>query len=128
MLGLWFNTISLVVLSIIFLTLIFRKIILDKKSNQLLSYFITTGWILMSYGLYFYLNWPFTLSFVIYLIGLSVISYFNFLMLDKKIALNYWIFILLNSEFYLIINYLSLNGLQFGSLVLLLEYLILYFV
>jgi len=128
MLGLWFNVLWLVFLSIIFLILIFRKIILDKKSNQLLSYFITTGWILMSYGLYFYLNWPFTLSFVIYLVGLLLISYFNFLMREKKIAVNYWIFILLNLEFYLILNYLSLNGLQFGSLILLLEYLILYFV
>ncbi|MGC8651096.1 MAG: hypothetical protein ACP5RX_00465 [Minisyncoccia bacterium] len=125
---LWLNLMVSIVLALIFLVLVFRKLILETKSNQWLSYFLTTGWILMSYGLYFFLNWPFFLSFLIYLFGLLVISYFDFMMREKKMSLNYGVFILLNLEVYWLLTYLSLNSLQFGSLILVLEYLILYFV
>ncbi len=124
----WLKPFWLIVIALILLWLFFRKIILNKKSSQFLSYFIATGWILMSYGLYFYLNWPFFVSFFIYLLGITLISYFNFLSLEKEISLNYLIYLLLNLEAYWLFSYLSLNGLQFGGLILLFQYLILYFV
>ncbi|MFA5392454.1 MAG: hypothetical protein WC306_02035 [Candidatus Paceibacterota bacterium] len=124
----WLKPFWLIIIALILLWLFFRKIILNKKSSQFLSYFITTGWILMSYGLYFYLNWPFFVSFLIYLLGLTIVSYLNFLSLEKEISLNYLIYLLLNLEAYWMLSYLSLNGLQFGGLILLFQYLILYFV
>jgi len=124
----WLKPFWLIMIALILLWIFFRKIILNKKSNQVLSYFITTGWILMSYGLYFYLNWPFFISFLIYLLGLTLISYLNFLSLEKEISLNYLVYLLLNLEAYWLLSYLSLNGLQFGGLILLLQYLILHFV
>jgi len=124
----WLKPFWLIIIALILLWLFFRKIILNKKSSQFLSYFITTGWILMSYGLYFYLNWLFFVSFLIYLLGLTLISYLNFLSLEKEISLNYLVYLLLNLEAYWMLSYFSLNGLQFGSLILLFQYLILYFV
>ena len=124
----WLRPFLLIVIALGLLWLFFRKIILDKKSSQFLSYFIITGWILMSYGLYFYLNWPFFVSFLIYLSGLIPVSYLNFLSSEKEISLNYLVYLLLNLEAYWLLSYLSLNGLQFGGLILLFQYLILYFV
>ncbi len=124
----WLKSFWLIVIALSFLWLFFRKIILNKKSSQFLSYFIITGWILMSYGLYFYLNWPFFISFLIYLSGLILVSYLNFLSLEKEISLNYLIYLLINLEAYWLFSYLSLTGLQFGGLILLFQYLILYFV
>ena len=124
----WLKPFWLIVIALILLWFFFKKIILNKKSSQFLSYFIITGWILMSYGLYFYLNWPFFVSFLIYLLGLILISYLNFMSLEKEISLNYLVYLLLNLEAYWMISYLSLNGLQFGGLILLFQYLILYFV
>jgi len=124
----WLKPFWLIIIALILLWLFFRKSILNKKSSQFLSYFITTGWILMSYGLYFYLNWLFFVSFLIYLLGLTLISYLNFLSLEKEISLNYLVYLLLNLEAYWMLSYLSLNGLQFGGLILLFQYLILYFV
>ena len=119
-------------LALIFVTLIilcFKKIITNnKKSSQFLSYFISTGWILLSYGLYFYLNQPFFVSFIVYLGGLLPISFLNFLNLEKERSINYLIYLLINLEAYCLLILLSLNGLQFGSLILLLQYLILHFV
>ena len=124
----WLKPFWLIVIALSLLWLFFRKIILYKKSSQFLSYFIITGWILMSYGLYFYLNWPFFISFLIYLSGLILVSYLNFLSLEKEISLNYLIYLLLNLEIYWLFSYLSLTGLQFGGLILFFQYLILYFV
>jgi len=124
----WLRPFWVIAIAFIFLWFFFRKIILNKKSSQFLSYFITTGWILMSYGLYFYLNWSFFVSFLIYLLGLTLISYLNFLSLEKEISLNYLVYLLLNLEVYWMLSYFSLNGLQFGGLILLFQYLILHFV
>lgn len=127
-LAFWLQPLILVFLFVLFFVLVFKKLILDEQINQLLSYFLITGWILLSYGLYFYLNWNFTLSFLIYLSGFCLFSYFNFLLLEKRGAINYWVFILVNLEFYLLLHYLSLKGLQFSGLVLLLQYLLLNFI
>lgn len=124
----WLKPIWMITLTLLFLWVFFRKIILDKKSSQLLSYCIATGWILMSYGLYFYLNWMFFVSLLIYLLGLALIAYLNFLNLEKERSLNYLVYLLLNVEAYWMFSYLSLDGLQFGSLILLFQYLILNFV
>ena len=125
----WFNVWWLIPLFVILLILFFKKIITDnKKSSQFLSYFISTGWILVSYGLYFYLNQPFFVSLMIYLGGLVLISYLNFLNLDKEISINFLIYLLINLEIYCLLSYLSLNGLQFGALILLLQYFLLHFV
>ena len=125
----WFNVWWLIPLLVILLILFFKKIITDnKKSSQFLSYFISTGWILISYGLYFYLNQPFFISLMIYLGGLILISYLNFLNLDKEISINFLIYLLINLEIYCLLSYLSLNGLQFGALILLLQYFLLHFV
>lgn len=118
-------------LAFIFVALIilfFKKIITNnKKSSQFLSYFISTGWILLSYGLYFYLNKPFFVSFIVYFGGLLPISFLNFLNLEKERSINYLIYLLINLEAYCLLILLSLNGLQFASLILLLQYLILSF-
>jgi hypothetical protein len=129
MLSFWFKQAWLALIFVALIILFFKKIITsDKKSSQFLSYFISTGWILLSYGLYFYLNQPFFVSLIIYLGGLLPISFLNFLILEKERSINYLIYLLINLEAYCLLILLSLNGLQFGSLILLLEYLILHFV
>ncbi|NMB92326.1 MAG: hypothetical protein GYA31_01730 [Parcubacteria group bacterium] len=124
----WFKPLWLAVLFVLLLVLFFKKIITDnKKSSLFLSYFIATGWILLSYGLYFYRNQPFFLSFIVYFLGLLLISFLNFLNLDKEISINYLIYLLINLEAYCLFALLSLNGLQFGTLILFLQYFLLTF-
>lgn len=124
----WLKPFWLIVITILSFWLFLGSIILCQKSKDFLSYFIIINWILMCYGLYFYFSWPFITSFIIYLIGLSIISFFNFLALDKKISLNYWVYLLVNLEIYWLLTYLSLNGLKFTGLIFFFQYFLLSFV
>lgn len=124
----WLKPFWLIVITILSFWLFLGSIILRQKSKDFLSYFIIINWILMCYGLYFYFSWPFITSFIIYLIGLSIISFFNFLALDKKISLNYWVYLLVNLEIYWLLTYLSLNGLKFTGLMFFFQYFLLSFV
>lgn len=112
----------------LFLVLIFQKIILNqKKTNSWLAYLISTGWIFSASGIYFYFNQPFLVSFIFYTSGLALLTYLNFVMLDKKVSLNYLVYLLVNLEIYWLLSYLSLNGLQFALVILLFQYLSLSF-
>jgi len=112
----------------LFLVLIFQKIILNQqKTNSWLAYLINTGWIFIASGIYFYSNQPFLVSFIFYTSGLVLLTYLNFVMLDKKVSLNYLVYLLVNLEIYWLFSYLSLSGLQFALVILLFQYLSLSF-
>lgn len=124
-LSLWFNKLFLIMDFIIFGILFVKKFIYHQQnSNQYFIYFIHLNWALMSYGLYFYANQPFIISLISYLIGASILSFYLFLLCDKKIQTNYFVWILIISEFYLLLNYLSLNGFTFSLVLIFLEYLL----
>jgi len=113
----WLKPFWLLIFFLGLVYLFFLKIPMNKKSaNQIISVYLLAGWIVISYGLYFYLNYYFILSFLFYLVGLAVFSYFNFLSGDKFVPLNYLAFLLVNLEVYWLLSYLSLGVLQIAAL------------
>ncbi|MGB9763087.1 MAG: hypothetical protein ACPLW7_03640 [Minisyncoccia bacterium] len=115
LLSVWFNKIFILVDLFIFVFFLFKKIIYNQtETNNYLFYFSEFNWTLMSYGLYFYGNQFFSLGLIIYLLGISILSFYLFLIQNKKIQINYWIFILIKVELFLLLSYLSINGFLFS--------------
>lgn|GEM_PF-1977660 len=103
---------------------------MEKYWREVLFYYLFLTWVIISCGLYFFLNYSFSISFLIYLLGLMAFSYlylvfsnihcFNFL-------LSFLVFLLVNLEFFVLLSYLSLNVLVLSILLVLLFRFSVYF-
>lgn len=124
-LSLWFNKLLLLIEIIIFIILIVKKIIYNQNNtNHYLLYFSEFNWALMSYGLYFYANQFFAVSLIIFLLGFSILAFYRFLLQNKKIQINFLVFLLISLELYWLFSYLSINGFLFSFLIVLLNNII----
>ncbi len=122
----------LLLVTSILIVLLFKKIFSQKpeevkKWRLVCFYYLFFFWIVICLGNYSLLNLNFTLSFLLFTLGIIIYSLIYFLMEEKAFFLNGFIIILLNLESFWLINYLTLP-LTFLSLLLFLHYwLILYF-
>ena len=106
---------------LIFLGLFWKKLFFplpkEKYWQELLFYYLFLFWIIISYGLYFFLNYPFWTGFLVYALGLIGFSYFYFFStgaLRSEFLPSFLVLILVNLEFFLLLSYLSLSTLALG--------------
>lgn len=94
----------------------------EKYWRDIIFYYLFLGWIVISYGSYFFLNYSFGASFLMYMLGLVFFSYLHFLFLNIPFV-NFWlsflVLILINLEFFLLFSYLSLSVLVLSLFLLL---------
>lgn len=96
---------------------LFHSLRREKYWQELLFYYLFLFWIIISYGLYFFLNYPFHIGFLVYALGLVGFSYFYFFsigILRSEFLPSFLVLILVNLEFFLFLSYLSLNTLELG--------------
>jgi len=118
---------------LIFLGLFWKKLFFplpkEKYWQEILFYYLFLSWIIISYGLYFFLNYPFWIGFLVYTLGLIGFSYFYFFStgtLQSDSLLSFFVLILVNLEFFLLLSYLSMSTLALGILSLLVFYCVIY--
>lgn len=118
---------------LIFLALFWKKLFFplpkEKHWSELLFYYLFLFWIIISYGLYFFLNYPFWVGFLIYALGLIGFSYFYFFSigsLRSDFLPSFLVLILVNLEFFLLLSYLSVSTLVLGILSILVFYCVVY--
>jgi len=102
-----------------------------KYWQELLFYYLFLFWIIISYGLYFFLNYPFWIGFLVYALGLIGFSYFYFFStgtLRSDSLLSFLVLILVNLEFFLLLSYLSMSTLAIGILSILVFYCVVYLI
>jgi len=119
---------------LIFLYLFGKKIFFPlpkrKSSQEPLLYYLFLFWVIISYGLYFFLNYPFWFAFLIYALGLIIFSYFYFFSINalpSDFLPSFFVLILINLEFFLLLSYISFSTLVLGILSILIFRLIIYF-
>lgn len=124
--------------ALIFLCLFWKKIFssefspLSKESywREFLFYYLFLFWIIISYGFYFFLNYPFLFGFLFYALGFIIFSYFYFLftnVLYPDFLLSFFVLALINLEFFLLLSYLSLSTLILSILAILVFRLVIYY-
>ena len=94
----------------------------EKYWREILFYYLFLVWIIISYGCYFFLNYSFGASFLIYTLGLILFSYLYFLFSNiyfSNFLFSFLTHILVNLEFFLLFNYLSLSVLVLSIFLLL---------
>lgn len=108
---------------LIFLYLFWKRLFspLPKGKNwqEILFYYFFLFWIIISYGFYFFLNYPFWVGFLSYVLGLIVFSYFYFFFINivrRDFLPAFFVLILINLEFFLLLSYLSVSTLVLGIL------------
>lgn len=118
---------------LMFLVLFWKKLFFplskEKYWQELLFYYLFLFWIIISYGLYFFLNYPFWIGFLAYALGLIGFSYFYFFstgILRSDFLLSFLVLILVNLEFFLLLSYLSMSTLVLGILSILVFYCVIY--
>lgn len=118
---------------LIFLGLFWKKLFSplpkEKYWQELLFYYLFLFWIIISYGLYFFLNYPFWIGFLIYALGLIGFSYFYFFptgALRSEFLPSFLVLILVNLEFFLLLSYLSLSTLALGMISILVFRFVIY--
>lgn len=118
---------------LIFLAFFWKKLFSplskEKYWQELLFYYLFLFWIIISYALYFFLNYPFWVGFLIYALGLMGFSYFYFFstnILLSDFLQSFLILILVNLEFFLLLSYLSLSTLALSILNILVFRLVIY--
>ena len=106
---------------LIFLGLFWKKLFpsfpREKYWQELLFYYLFLFWIIISYSLYFFLNYPFWIGFLVYALGLVGFSYFYFFSIGTlrlEFIPSFLVLILVNLEFFLLLSYLSLSTLVLG--------------
>lgn len=119
---------------LIFLGLFWRKLFFpsskEKYWQELLFYYLFLFWIIISYGCYFFLNYPFLVGFLVYALGLIGFSYFYFFVtetLRPGFLPSFLILILINLEFFLFLSCFSLSTLVLGILSILVFRFVVYF-
>ena len=105
---------------------------LSKESywREFLFYYLFLFWIIISYGFYFFLNYPFLFGFLFYALGFIIFSYFYFLftnVLSPDFLLPFFVLALINLEFFLLLSYLSLSTLILSILAILVFRLVVYY-
>jgi len=98
--------------------------------REFLFYYLFLFWIIISYGFYFFLNYPFLIGFLFYTLGFIIFSYFYFLftnVLSPDFLLSFFVLALINLEFFLLLSYLSLSTLILSILAILVFRLVIYF-
>jgi len=102
----------------------------EKHWRDIIFYYLFLGWIVISYGSYFFLNYSFGISFLMYILGLAFFSYLYFLFLNISF-INFWlsflVLILINLEFFLLFSYLSSSVLVLSIFLLLIFRFFAYF-
>jgi hypothetical protein len=118
---------------LIFLALFWKKLFFplskEKHWQELLFYYLFLFWIIISYGFYFFLNFPFWIGFLVYALGLIGFSYFYFFStgaLQSDFLPSFLVLILVNLEFFLLLSYLSISTLALGILSILVFYCVIY--
>jgi len=118
---------------LIFLGLFWKKLFFslskEKHWQELLFYYLFLFWIIISYGLYFFLNYPFWIGFLVYALGLIGFSYFYFFStgtLRSNFLLSFLVLVLVNLEFFLLLSYLSMSTLALGILSISIFYCVIY--
>ncbi len=118
---------------LIFLGLFWKKLFSplprEKYWQELLFYYLFLFWIILSYGLYFFLNYPFWAGFLVYALGLIGFSYLYFFSTDtlhSDFLPLFLVLILVNLEFFLLLSYLSLSTLTLGILSILVFRFVIY--
>lgn len=123
-----------IIFVLVFLGLFWKKLFfpLPKENywRDVLFYYIFLIWIIISYGFYFFFNYPFLVGFLAYALGLIIFSYFYFL--SSNISFpdflpSFFVLILINLEFFLLLSYLSLSTLVLSILAILFFRLLIYF-
>jgi len=119
---------------LIFLGLFWKRLFFplhkEKYWQELLFYYLFLFWIIISYGFYFFLNYPFWIAFLVYAFGLVGFSYFYFFSigaLHSKSLPSFLVLILVNLEFFLLLSSFSLSTLILGILSLLVFRFVIYF-
>jgi len=98
--------------------------------REFLFYYLFLFWIIISYGFYFFLNYPFLFGFLFYALGFIIFSYFYFLftnVLYPDFLLSFFVLALINLEFFLLLSYLSLSTLILSILAILVFRLVIYY-
>lgn len=122
----------LLIFTIILIFLLFKKIfsrnLEENKKWRLLSfYYLFFFWILGCLGCYNYLNLNFSLSFLLFTLGVIIYSLMYFVMEEKKFVLNDFILVIFNLEVFWLINYLTLSLPYLAILIFINYWLTLYF-
>lgn len=135
---LWVKPLWVIAFILVFLYLFGKKLFfsLSKEKNQqeILFYYLYLFWVIISFGLYFFLNYPFWFGFLAYALGLIVFTYyyvcFSFLSADisyPDFLSSFFALILINLEFFLLLSYFSLNTIVLSILTLLVFRLVIYY-
>lgn len=122
----FFNPFWLFIIGVFLLFLLFKKIFYKSFLQSYLwrylsFYYLFFFWILASFGLYFFLNLSFILGFVFYLLGIIIFSLMYFAIEEKPFLPNGLIIVLLNTEIFWLMSYLTLP-LSFLALLVFLNY------
>jgi hypothetical protein len=120
------NPFWLFVFALVLVYLLFKKIfsfcIEETNRFKLFSfYYLFFFWVLISLGIYFFLNLPFIFSFLLFALGILIYSLIYFLIEEKAFYPNGLILILTNLEIFWLISYLNLP-VSFLSIILFLNY------
>lgn len=84
----------------------------EKYWREVLFYYLFLVWIIISYGCYFFLNYSLGISFLVYALGLIFFSYLYFLFSSiyfSNFLFSFLALVLVNLEFFLLLNYFSFN-------------------
>jgi len=118
---------------LVFLCLFGKKLFFHslKRKNwqEPLFYYLFLFWVIISYSLYFFLNYPFWVGFLIYTLGLIVFSYFYFFSINTLLPdflPSFFVLILINLEFFLLLSYIFFSTLVLGILSILIFRLVIY--
>ena len=118
---------------IVFLCLLGKKLFFSlskgKSLQEPLFYYLFLFWAFISYGFYFFLNYPFLVGFLTYALGLIVFSYFYFFSINTSLPdflPSFFVLILINLEFFLLLSYLSFSTLALGILSILIFRFVIY--
>jgi len=118
---------------LVFLCLFGKKLFFPslKRKNwqEPLFYYLFLFWVIISYSLYFFLNYPFWVGFLIYTLGLIVFSYFYFFSINTSLPdflPSFFVLILINLEFFLLLSYIFFSTLVLGILSILIFRLVIY--
>ena len=118
---------------LVFLYLFGKKLFFSlskvKSWQEPLFYYLFSFWVFISYGFYFFLNYPFWVAFLTYALGLIVFSYFYFFSINTSLPdflPSFFVLILINLEFFLLLSYLSFSTLILGILSILIFHLVIY--
>lgn len=85
---------------------------MEKYWREILFYYLFLTWIIIAYGLYFFLNYFFSISFLIYFSGLMIFANLYLVFSNVRCSnylVSFWILLLVNLQFFVLFSYLSLN-------------------